>query len=46
MIAAEKDWENAEEGLKQIIGEFDEELSRLPPKIPFDRPNPDNIEME
>jgi outer membrane protein len=44
VIAAENDWENAEEGLKQIIGEFDEDLSRLPAKIPFDRPNPDNID--
>lgn len=45
VIAAENDWENAEEGLKQIIGEFDEPLSHLPPKIPFDRPSPDNIDQ-
>ncbi len=45
VIAAENDWENAEEGLKQIIGEFDEDLSRLPAKIPFDRPKPDNIDQ-
>jgi outer membrane protein len=44
VIAAENDWENSKEKLKEIIGEFDEELARLPPKIPFDRPNPDNID--
>lgn len=44
VIAAENDWENAREGLKQVIGEFDEDLAKLPPKIPFDRPNPDSIE--
>ncbi len=44
VIAAENDWENAEEGLKQIIGEFSEPLSRLPAKIPFDRPKPDDID--
>lgn len=44
VIAAENDLENSEEGLKQIIGEFDEDLSGLPPKIPFDRPTPDNID--
>lgn len=44
VIAAENDWENAREALKLIIGEFDEDLSKLPPKIPFDRPNPDSID--
>lgn len=44
VIAADNAWENAKEALKQIIGEFDEELSRLRGNIPFDRPNPDDIE--
>ena len=44
VIAAENDWENAREKLKEIIGEYDGDLSRLRETIPFDPPNPDNIE--
>jgi len=44
VIAAENDWENAREKLKEIIGEYDGNLSRLKETIPFTPPNPDNIE--
>lgn len=44
VIAAENDWENAREKLKEIIGEYDGDLSRLKDSIPFNPPNPDNID--
>ncbi|WP_162560128.1 TolC family outer membrane protein [Methylotetracoccus oryzae] len=44
VIAAENEWENAREALKQIIGEYEGDLDRLKDNIPFERPNPDNID--
>ncbi|MFO1417401.1 MAG: TolC family outer membrane protein [Methylotetracoccus sp.] len=44
VIAADNEWENSKEALKQIIGEYDDDLARLRGTIPFDRPNPDDIE--
>lgn len=44
VIAAANDLENAKESLKEIVGDFQGDLSGLVPEVPLNAPKPENIE--